>query len=300
VNINTTRFDAVKHRSVPVVGDARETLQELEELTGGYEAPTAWTRLAAEKKSRFRAYLQSIGTPPAAGKPLTYAQVVRGVNELAGEDDLCVAAAGGFPGEVNNGWWNKGIGTFDCEYGFSCMGYELSGGWGAAMARRDQGSTGDVFVFCGDGSYLMMNSDLYSSVLTGHKMIVLMCDNGGFAVINRLQIGQGGEPFNNLLSDTRREGPAAEDLVRVDFAAHARALGCLAENVSSIDELTEAVARARRADRTTVIVSEVDAYTWTEGGSFWEVGVPEVSVRQSVQDARAAMEKGTSDQRIGW
>ncbi|NNF55586.1 MAG: 3D-(3,5/4)-trihydroxycyclohexane-1,2-dione acylhydrolase (decyclizing) [Acidimicrobiales bacterium] len=300
VNINTTRFDAIKHRSVPVVGDARETIHELQGLTTDYAAPSSWTKLAAEKKAGFGDYLDLIGGAPAEGEPLSYAQVVRAVNDLATENDICLAAAGGFPGEVNNGWWAKGIGTFDCEYGFSCMGYEIAGGWGASMAQQARGHEGDVFVFVGDGSYLMMNSDIYSSVLTGHKMIVLMCDNGGYAVINRLQTGQGGEPFNNLLSDTRRGGPAADDLVRVDFAAHARAMGANAENVSTIAELKAAVERARSADRTTVIVSEVDPYTWTEGGSFWEVGVPEVSVKQSVLDARAGMDKGKSDQRVGW
>jgi 3D-(3,5/4)-trihydroxycyclohexane-1,2-dione acylhydrolase (decyclizing) len=300
VNINTTRFDAQKHRSVPVVGDARETLRELAALTDDYHAHDAWKELAATNKDGLRSYLDAIGTPPEDGDPLSYATVVRAVNDVATEEDVCLAAAGGFPGEVNNGWWSKGIHTFDCEYGYSCMGYEISGGWGAAMAHRQRHDRGDVFVFVGDGSYLMMNSDLYSSVLTGHKMIVLVCDNGGFAVINRLQIGQGGEPFNNLLSDTRRGGPAAQDLVKVDFAGHARAMGCNAENVSTIEEMKAAVARARSADRTSVIVTDVDPYTWTEGGCSWEVGVPEVSVLQGVNDAKAAMEKAMQDQRMGW
>ena len=299
VNINTTRFDAIKHRSVPVVGDARETLRELAGLTADYQTNDSWKELAALNKAGLRTYLDSIGTPPADGDPLSYANVVRAINDIATEDDICLAAAGGFPGEVNNGWWSKGVHTFDCEYGFSCMGYELAGGWGASMALETKRSDGDVFVFVGDGSYLMMNSDLYSSVLTGHRMIVLVCDNGGFAVINRLQTGQGGEPFNNLLSDTRRGGPAAKDLVKVDFAGHARAMGCYAENVSTIDEMQAAVERARSADRTTVIVTDVDPYTWTEGGCSWEVGVPEVSALQSVNDAKAAMEKSMANQRKG-
>ena len=202
--------------------------------------------------------------------------MVAAVNSVATEHDVCLAAAGGFPGEVNNGWWSKGVGTFDCEYGYSCMGYETAGGWGAAMAYADQ--PGEVFVFVGDGSYLMMNSDLYSSVLSGHKMVVIVCDNGGFAVINRLQVNQGGKPFNNLLADCRLAG----DVVEVDFAAHAAAMGCGAETVSSIPQLTDAIERARASDRTYVITMKVDAYTWTEGGSFWEVGVPEVSNLQSV------------------
>ncbi len=303
IGINTTRFDAVKHRSRPVVGDAREVLRELTGLLGDYRAPGGWVSQAGDEKAGFRAYLDRIGSvsESTSGEPdvMTYAQVVRAVNDQATEGDVCLAAAGGFPGEVNNGWWSKGISTFDCEYGYSCMGYELSGGWGAAMAYGPGGGAerdGEVFAFVGDGSYLMMNADLYSSVLAGHKMIVLVCDNGGFAVINRLQIGQGGEPFNNLLVDCRLAG----EVVEVDFAAHAAAMGCGSETVASIPELRTALERARASDRTYVIAMKVDPYAWTEGGSFWEVGVPEVSARQSVADARAEMDKGKAEQRIGW
>ena len=133
----------------------------------------------------------------------TYAQVVGAISARATADDYALTAAGGFPGELNNGWRSKGVATFDCEYGFSCMGYEISGGWGAAMARARLAPDGRVIVFVGDGSYLMMNSDLYSSVLAGPPMIVIVCDNGGYAVIDRLQVNQGGESFNNLLADTR-------------------------------------------------------------------------------------------------
>ena len=159
------------------------------------------------------------------------------------------------------------------------------------MAMPDK----EVVVFVGDGSYLMMNSDLYSSVLSGHKLIVIVCDNGGFAVINRLQVNQGGRPFNNLLADAK-----IVDEVRVDFAAHARAMGCEAETVSSVGELDAAFARARAADRTYVIALQTHADSWTEGGGFWEVGVPEVSERAEVQAARRDLEAGKSKQRQGW
>ncbi|MFV1989802.1 MAG: 3D-(3,5/4)-trihydroxycyclohexane-1,2-dione acylhydrolase (decyclizing) [Acidimicrobiales bacterium] len=300
IGINTTRFDAAKHRSLPVVGDARETLSELSGLLDDWSSPDEWIHRAGREKAGFRAYLNTIGAPGATEeKLLSYAQVVAAVNRLATCDDVCLAAAGGFPGEVNNGWWAKGVSTFDCEYGYSCMGYETAGGWGAAMAYGPGGGAerhGEVFVFCGDGSYLMANSELYSSVLSGHKMIVILCDNGGFAVINRLQIDQGGEPFNNLLADCRVAG----EVVQVDFAAHAAAMGCGAESVTSIAELEDAVGRARASDRTYVITMEVDAHTWTEGGAFWEVSVPEVSDLQSVRAARAKMDEAKTDQRVGW
>ena len=109
-----------------------------------------------------------------------------------------VAAAGGLPGELNKGWRSVGVGTFDCEYGFSCMGYEIGGAWGAAMARSDgAGDGGSVISFCGDGSYLMANSELYSSVLSGHPFVLILCDNGGYAVIDRLQTFKGGASFNS-------------------------------------------------------------------------------------------------------
>jgi 3D-(3,5/4)-trihydroxycyclohexane-1,2-dione acylhydrolase (decyclizing) len=225
----------------------------------------------------------------------TYAQVVAAVSALARPDDYALTAAGGFPGELNNGWRSRAVATFDCEYGFSCMGYEISGGWGAAMARSRLAPGGRTIVFVGDGSYLMMNSDLYSSVLSGHPMIVVVCDNGGYAVIDRLQVNQGGASFNNLLADARVEG----ELVHVDFAAHAAAMGCNAVRVVTIAELEHAVERARRADRTTVIVIGIDPHAWTEGGAWWEVGVPEASDRESINEARAALDEAKSDQRVG-
>ena len=219
VGINAARFDAVKHRAVAVVGDARETIVELGEALGGWRAPEAWTARIAAEVATLWSYLDDIGAP--GDGPATYAQVVAAVNAAAGGHDYALTASGGFPGELNAGWRSRGVATFDCEYGFSCMGYEISGGWGAAMARARLAPDGDTFVFAGDGSYLMMNSDLYSSVLSGHKMIVIVCDNGGFAVIDRLQVNQGGAPFNNLFADVRIGG----EWTPVDFAANAASLG---------------------------------------------------------------------------
>ncbi|MCP4962444.1 MAG: 3D-(3,5/4)-trihydroxycyclohexane-1,2-dione acylhydrolase (decyclizing), partial [Actinomycetia bacterium] len=292
IGLNTARFDATKHFALPVVGDARESLVELTAMVGDYRGPETWTDTATAETAQYHAYIDKIAAPDAMPSgPPSYAQVVGAIDRVAGPDDFALAAAGGFPGEVNNGWRAKALNSFDCEYGFSCMGYELSGGWGAKMAMPDK----EVVVFVGDGSYLMMNSDLYSSVLSGHKLIVIVCDNGGFAVINRLQVNQGGRPFNNLLADAK-----IVDEVRVDFAAHARAMGCEAETVSSIGDLDAAFVRARAADRSYVIALQTHQNTWTEGGSFWEVGVPEVSDRDEVQAARAELVQGKADQRQGW
>jgi 3D-(3,5/4)-trihydroxycyclohexane-1,2-dione acylhydrolase (decyclizing) len=216
--------------------------------------------------------------------------VIRTVNELARPADYAVSAAGGFPGELNKHWRPRAVGTFDCEYGFSCMGYEIGGGWGAAMALEDT----TVLSFCGDGSYLMANSDVYSSVLSGHKFIVVLCDNGGYAVIDRLQVGKGGAHFNNLLEDVR-----SKELVRVDFAAHAEAMGARAEKIATLEELGPALERARASDRTAVIVIETEPHTWTGGDAWWDVGVPEVSEREEVRVAKAEHEAERKHQRIG-
>jgi 3D-(3,5/4)-trihydroxycyclohexane-1,2-dione acylhydrolase (decyclizing) len=152
----------------------------------------------------------------------------------------------------------------------------------------------EVVAWVGDGSYLMMNSDIYSTVFTGHKVIFIVCDNGGFAVINRLQVNTGGEEFNNLLRTARHE-----NMVRVDFAKHAESLGAIAEKVGTIEEFREAFQRARDADRSTVIVIEVDEYTWTEGGAWWEVGIPEVSERSQVRLARGELDAEKKHQRVG-
>jgi 3D-(3,5/4)-trihydroxycyclohexane-1,2-dione acylhydrolase (decyclizing) len=186
---------------------------------------------------------------------------------------------------------SKAIASFDCEYGYSCMGYEISGAWGAAMARP----RGEVFAMVGDGSYLMMNSDIYASVLSGHKMILVVCDNEGYAVIERLQTSQGGASYNNMLADSVGTGSDA----RVDFAAHAASMGAVTFEVHSLGEFADALDKARQVNSTTVIVTKVRAKDFTEGGAFWQVGVPEVSDRPTVTAARVSMDKGLKNQRPG-
>jgi 3D-(3,5/4)-trihydroxycyclohexane-1,2-dione acylhydrolase (decyclizing) len=290
VGLNAARFDAAKHRSLPLVADALEGLDELGSVLGRWTAPPAWREQARTQSSAFHEHVRAaVAARPGAGEP-SYAQVIAAVNSAAGPDDYAVSSAGGFPGELNVNWLARGIATFDCEYGFSCMGYELAGAWGARMARP----RGEVIAFVGDGSYLMLNSELLSSVISGHKLIAVLCDNGGFAVIERLQVGQGGASFNNMFSGI---GP---NRVEVDWVAHARALGCEAERVDSIDDLPAALARARAADRTFVIALRTSPDAWTDGGAFWQVGVPEVSERPAVEQARARQSEGRSGQRVGW
>jgi 3D-(3,5/4)-trihydroxycyclohexane-1,2-dione acylhydrolase (decyclizing) len=290
IALNAGRFDARKHGAQAIVADARRGLEDLSEVLGDWRAPDEWMDRARAEYRAWNGYLDSAAEPPRSGGAPSYAAVIRTVNELARPADYAVSAAGGFPGELNKHWRPRAVGTFDCEYGFSCMGYEIGGGWGAAMALEDT----TVLSFCGDGSYLMANSDVYSSVLSGHKFIVVLCDNGGYAVIDRLQVAKGGAHFNNLLEDVR-----SKELVRVDFAAHAEAMGARAEKIATLEELGPALERARASDRTAVIVIETEPHTWTGGDAWWDVGVPEVSEREEVRVAKAEHEAERKHQRIG-
>ena len=288
IGLNAARFDAAKHRSLSVVADAREGLAALD---AALASPLAgWPGRAIQARTQLRTFVSE--RIAEDGRPLmSYAQVVGVVNAQATATDYVLAAAGGLPGEVNINWASKGIATFDCEYGFSCMGYEISGAWGASMARR----AGRVFALVGDGSYLMMNSDIYGAVLSGHPFTLVLCDNGGYAVIERLQVGQGGASYNNMLRDSLGPGGA----VRVDFAAHARALGAEVFAVSTAAELASALSASRSTLRPAVIVLAVREDDWTGGGAFWQVGIPEVSDRAEVEAARAMMDAGLAAQRAG-
>jgi 3D-(3,5/4)-trihydroxycyclohexane-1,2-dione acylhydrolase (decyclizing) len=290
VGVNAANFDAIKHFALPVVGDAREALAELTRELDGYSTDPTWVARGVQMRAALQSFTE--GRMAADGQwPPSYAQVVGRMHASATADDYVLTAAGGLPGELNINWMSKAVASFDCEYGFSCMGYETAGGWGAALAR----TSGQVYSVVGDGSYLMQNSEIYSSVLSGRKLILIVCDNGGFAVIERLQVGQGGASYNNMLADSLGSGSH----VRVDFRAHAESLGALAIGVSSLEELDAALETARAADRTTVIVTDVRANDWTEGGAFWQVGVPEVSDREGVRAALGRMTAGLADQRRG-
>jgi len=289
ITVNAARWDATKHRSLAVVGDALETVRELDQYLDGWSANAAWTDKGKLEFAKWNDALDGFQKPTNDPIP-TYAQVIGVVNAKAADKDLLITAAGGLPGEVMKNWRVKAPNTFDCEFGFSCMGYEISAGWGAAMA--DPGRTPIVMI--GDGTYMMMNSDIYSSVLSGHKMILIVCDNGGYAVINRLQNAKGGASFNNLLKDCRVKEPFP-----VDFNKHAESMGAFTRRVDSLADLGQALEWAKTTDRTTVITIVSDAFTWTPGDAWWDVGVPQVSVRTEVLEAARQQQEGRTRQRVG-
>jgi len=295
ISLNAARHDAGKHMSLPVVGDARLGLQALNAAVGEYTAPVSWTGFARGERVKWDAYVAENVKP--GNRANSYAQAIGVVNELCDPRDRVVAAAGGLPAEVTANWRTLEVGTVDVEFGFSCMGYEISGGWGARIAQSEQEPEQDTIVFIGDGSYMMMNSDIYSSVLSQKKLIVLVLDNGGFAVINKLQNNTGNESFNNLLADA----PTIPEAFSVDFTAHAAAMGANTERVDNPGELAAAFKRAKAADKTSVIVMNVDAYEgWTtEGHTWWEVGTPHVTDNDKVRAAHEDWESSRARQRRG-
>ncbi|MBC7284850.1 3D-(3,5/4)-trihydroxycyclohexane-1,2-dione acylhydrolase (decyclizing) [Hoeflea sp.] len=295
ISINAARHDASKHMSLPVVGDAKLGIRALDAALGRYHAPTGWTTLAQAERQDWDRYVEA--NVAHGNRPNSYAQAIGVVNALCDSRDRVVTASGGLPAEVTANWRTLDIGTVDVEFGFSCMGYEIAGGWGARIAQMEREPESDTIVLVGDGAYLLMNSDIYSSVLTDKKLIVLVLDNGGFAVINKLQTNTGNESFNNLIADC----PTVAEPFAVDFEAHAASMGAIAETVANPAELAEAFKRAKASQKTHVIVMKVDAHEgWTlQGHTWWEVGTPEVSGSARVRAAHAEQESARARQRKG-
>ncbi len=289
LQLNVGAFDAAKHGAVPLVCDAAVGLERLSQTLGDWTAPTAWLDRAGAAVGSWNQAVDRVTAPGNAPLP-SDAQVLGAVNRHAGDDAVVVCAAGGLPGELHKLWRTPGPGGYHLEYGYSCMGYEIAGGLGVKMARPER----DVHVLVGDGSYLMLNSEIATSVMLGHKLTIVVLDNRGFGCINRLQRACGGESFNNLLEHARR---ARE--VPIDFAAHAASLGAVAEKVAGIADLEAALERARDAERTAVIVIDTDPIAATaEGGAWWDVAVPEVSPREEVRAAHDAYVAATARQRL--
>ncbi|HYX92450.1 MAG TPA: 3D-(3,5/4)-trihydroxycyclohexane-1,2-dione acylhydrolase (decyclizing), partial [Myxococcaceae bacterium] len=291
INLNVNPIDGLKWRGMPLVADAGLGLAALDEALAGWRASRPWQARATAVAEEWRTAVDRITGQREVPRPYE-GDVIGAVQRSSPESpsrDVVVCAAGGLPGELHKLWRTATPGGYHVEYGYSCMGYEIAGGLGVKMARPDR----DVIVMVGDGSYLMLNSEIATSVMLGQKLIIVLLDNRGFGCIHRLQKACGGAPFNNLFQDAHSGAP------RIDFAAHARSLGALAENVATIRELEAALRRARAADRTYLVCIETDPERVTaEGGWWWDVAIPEVSHSDEVQAARKAYEQGKRQQRV--
>ena len=290
IALNVQPFDAAKHRALQLVSDARLGLEALDAALGDWTAPASWREAAARGKEEWRRVAETYRAATNAPAP-SDAQVLGALQRAGAPSDVVVCAAGGLPGELHKLWEAGAPLGYHVEYGYSCMGYEIAGGIGVKLAQPQR----EVIVVVGDGSYLMMNSEIATSLMLGCKLIIVVNDNRGYGCINRLQRATGGESFNNLLRDTRHEM-----LPEIDFVAHARSLGAEAVKVDSLAELEQAFARARQARSTQVIVIETDPLASTDaGGAWWDVATPAVSERTEVNAARKSYEKQVQTQRLG-
>lgn len=288
VMLNVQSFDATKFGALPLVADAAVGLKMLSGRLGAFRAPGAWTDRMAAEKARWDATAATYTRPTKAERP-SDAQVIGAVQRVGRPSDVVVCAAGGLPGELHRLWKSGDALGYHLEYGYSCMGYEIAGGLGVKMALPDR----EVIVMLGDGSYLMLNSEIATSVMLGLKLTIVLLDNGGYGCINRLQQECGGAPFNNMLADTRHV-----TLPHIDFVAHARSLGAEATKVANVAELEAAFEASRRATVTQVIQIDTDAGPSTDAGGFWwDVAVPQVSLRPAVEAAYTGYERHRSRQR---
>ena len=278
LSINVARHDLVKRSALALQSDALRALELLGQRLEGTGVSADWAERAQRLRNEWAGAVTDAVTVQKGNLP-SDANVLGAVNEAFAENAVVVCAAGGLPGELHKLWRAGDADAYHVEYGYSCMGYEIAGGLGVKLARPER----EVVVLVGDGSYLMLNSEIATSVALGRKLVVVLLDNGGFGCIERLQASCGGDGYNNLLdSSYAAPGPPP----KIDFAAHAASLGALAEKADGIDALRGALERARNADRTCVVVIETDPGASTEaGGAWWDVPVAEVSDSASVAAA---------------
>jgi 3D-(3,5/4)-trihydroxycyclohexane-1,2-dione acylhydrolase (decyclizing) len=284
--LNVAAYDAMKHGAMPLLADARVGLGELSSALGDHKSAVSIDGL----KEDWFAKVDPLTDAPSDSNALaTDMQVIGAVQRSAGDNSVVMCAAGTMPGELHKLWKANRPMSYHMEYGFSCMGYEIAGAMGIKMAEPER----DVLCFTGDGTYMMANSEMATAAMMAVSFTVIVTDNRGFGCINRLQMGTGGAEFNNLLKDAVHETPSA-----IDFAAHAASMGATSVKVSSISELEEALAKRGDVTGPYVIVIDTDPYPSTpHGGAWWEVGVPEVSVRSEVNDAWETYRQGKATQK---
>lgn len=287
ISLNVAPYDAMKHSAAPVCADAQVGLEAISAALDDYkvEAP------AALLKVEWFANVDPLTDAPDDTNALaTDMQVIGAVQRAANEKTVVMCAAGTMPGELHKLWKAERPGSYHMEYGFSCMGYEIAGAMGIKMAEPER----DVICFAGDGTYMMANSEMATAAMMGITFTVVVTDNRGYGCINRLQMGTGGAEFNNLLDHA-----IGGENSQIDFAKHAESMGATAIKVSSIAELEKALGKRAEITGPYVLVIDTDPYPSTEyGGTWWEVGVPEVSDRAEVNAAHARYVTNKKTQRV--
>ncbi len=293
LNINVAEFDAFKMRALPLVADAKVVLEMLLEALADYRTDEAYQAQVKRLHDEWDAEVERLYNVQH-GPPLAQSAVIGAVNRAAGEKGVVICAAGSLPGDLHKLWRARDPKSYHLEYGYSCMGYEIPGGIGVKMAAPDR----DVFVMVGDGSYLMMPTEIVTAVQEGIPITIVLLDNHGFSSIGGLSESVGSGGFGTEYRFRNPEtGQLDGDVLPIDYVANARSLGAHAVRVNSIEELEAALEEAKKADRVTVIVVEVDREKRVPGYAWWDVPIAEVSTMESVQKARAEYEKHVKEER---
>ena len=304
VTINTDRFDAYKLDAVKCVADAKLAIAALDDALSAKGYKTAYTteiedakKAWAEECDRLAAYTYKDGFEPIIkaryeptikefydmyGSALTQTEALMAIRKLIPEDAIAVASAGSLPGCMQRLWTSDARDSYNMEYGYSCMGYEIAGALGSKMAKPDK----EVYSFCGDGSYLMLHSELVTSIQEGKKINVLLFDNAGFGCINNLQMGNG---IGNLATEFRKRdenGNLLGGLLEIDYAMSAAGYGCKTYKVRTMEELVAALEDAKKQTVSTLLDINVLPKTMTDGyGAWWHVGIASTSAKESVREA---------------
>ncbi len=299
ININVTAFDGAKHSGLPLIGDARVALERLRERLAGWRAPAEWEQRATREAEGWGAEVQRLVLRDS--DPPSQAAIIGAINDAAGETGVLVCAAGSAPGDLHKLWRARDPDAkgYHVEYGYSCMGYEIPGGIGVKLAAPER----EVFVFVGDGSYLMLPGELVTAVAERVPIVIVLVDNHGYASIGALSRSLGSAGFGThyrfAANGSPPLDPPSSDVLPLDLAANAESLGARVIPADGIASLRDALAAARGADGPVVIYIEADRYDGVPGyESWWDVPVAEVSEETDVRAAREEYERAHAAQRM--
>ena len=293
VNINVAEFDVLKHAGLPLLADARAAMEQLEAALSGYTVDPAYARCIAEWRARWEEETDRLFNL-RHGPPISQGEVIGAVSRAARPQDVVVNAAGSLPGDLHKLWRTRQPGGYHMEYGYSCMGYEIAGGLGIKMADPSR----DVYVMVGDGSFLMMSSEIATSIQEGYKLNLVVVDNHGYSSIGGLSQAIGSKGFGTAYRCRTSSGQLDGECVPVDFVSLCTGLGAHTVRANTRQELEQALAAMRGHDRTTAVVIEVDKEQRVPGyESWWDVAIAEVSESDTVQRARAQYEQDVKRER---
>lgn len=293
ININVAEVDAFKHAALPLVADARATLEALGRAISSYRVDESYARCIVHWKTLWEKETDRI-FGVRHGPPISQGEVIGAVNRASRPEDVVVCAAGSLPGDLHKLWRARMPNGYHLEYGYSCMGYEVAGGLGVKMADPDR----DVYVMVGDGSFLLMSSEIVTSIQEGYKLNVVLLDNHGFSSIGGLSQAVGSQGFGTNYRYRSETGQLDGNYLPVDFVKLAEGYGARAVRATTRQEVEQAIADMRNHDGTTVVVIEVDKEMRVPGyESWWDVPISEVSEFESIRAARAAYEDAIKRER---